>query len=240
MGRGEHVNLLMWVMVIALAAVTLIGGAAAGGKSYIVVSMLLVSYVLLPFFILLERRRSPARELVLLAVMIALAVAARAAFVWIPNFKPMAAVVMIAGIALGPSSGFVVGALAALVSNFIFGQGPWTPWQMLSFGLCGLAFGILAKRGVIARADWTGKMRMLAGLLGGLFVLFVAGPVLDTCSVFLMLSEVTLEGAAVIYLAGVPVNAMQAGATFLTLFLAGGPVLEKLRRVEVKYGLDLP
>ncbi len=228
---------LIWGLMMVVAAVTVAVGAAVGGKSYIIVSLLLVVYSMVPFFASFERRKPQARELVAIAVMVALAVAARAAFIWLPNFKPMAAIVMVAGIAFGPSPGFVIGAFAALASGFIFGIGPWTPWQMLSFGLCGLVFGALAKQGAIPREGWSGKQRVLVGLGGALFVLLIAGPVLDTSSVFLMLSSFTPEGVAALYIAGVPVNALQGAATFATLFLVGNPILDRLGRLRQKYGL---
>jgi energy-coupling factor transport system substrate-specific component len=90
-----------------------------------------------------EGHKPRAREIVTLAVMCALCVAGRAAFFMLPSFKPVAAIVIIAGVALGAESGFLVGTLAAFVSNFIFGQGPWTPFQMIGFGLVGLFAGLL-------------------------------------------------------------------------------------------------
>ena len=108
---------------------------------------------------------------------------------------------------------------------------------MLSFGLCGLVFGALAKEGVIPRKGWSWKEKAFVGAGGGLFVLLIAGPILDTSSVFLMLSSFTPEGVAALYIAGVPVNALQGIATFATLFLVGGPILDRLGRLREKYGL---
>jgi len=54
----------------------------------------------------------------------------------------------VAGFALGAAPGFTVGAVAALASNLFFGQGPWTPWQMVAWGLCGvLGAGLAAATG---------------------------------------------------------------------------------------------
>lgn len=229
-----------WLAVAAASAATVVVAALAGGKSYVVASALMVLWAMVPFFASFERRRPQARELVVVAVMTALAVASRAAFLWVPHFKPMAGVVMASGVALGASPGFLVGSLSALVSNFVFGQGPWTPWQMLAFGLCGLVFGALAERGAIPRSSWPARTRVAVAAGGGLFVVLVAGPVLDTSSVLLMLSHPTLEGAAAVYLAGLPVNALHGAATAATLLLAGSPLVKKLARVQRKYGLGQP
>lgn len=235
--KGSVRQAMVWLAVIALAIATVAVGALLKGKSYIVVSVLLVIYCMIPFFISFERRRPQARELVILAVMCALAVAARAAFVWLPHFKPMVGIVMITGIAFGASSGFLTGALSAVVSNFIFGQGPWTPWQMLSYGLCGFVFGLLAERGVIPRNALSWKARLALSAGGCAFVMFVAGPVLDASSLFTMVSVITWQTAVAVFLAGFPVNCMHGIATFVTLALLANPMLDKLERLRKKYGM---
>lgn len=232
-GSRWHVA-LAWAASLACAVASVIAGALVGGRAYVVVSVIVVTCAIVPFFVLFESRRPQTREIVMLAVMCALAVAARAAFVWFPGFKPMAAIIMITGIALGPSSGFLAGSLAALTSNFIFGQGPWTPWQMLAFGLCGLAFGALAQRGIIKREKLSVKARMVLAALGAAFVIFVAGPVLDTSSLFFLVSRITPETIVAVYLAGFPMNCMQAAATFVTLLLVANPLLDKMARIQRK------
>lgn len=230
----------MWVAFaasLAVAVAAVIIGTLVGGRSYVLVSVIVVTSAIVPFFVQLECRRPQARELVLLAVMCALAVVARVAFVWVPHFKPMAAIVMLAGIAFGRSSGFLVGSVAMLASNFIFGQGPWTPWQMLSFGLCGYVFGLLADHGVFPRDNLTWGCRLALSAAGAAFVVLVSGPVLDTSALFFMISRITPESAIAVYLAGVPVNCVQASATFATLLLLANPLLGKLARLRTKYGM---
>ncbi len=100
--------------------------------------------VLLAGFAWYERSRPPSQVVALVAALAALAIAGRIAFAAFPNVKPTTDIVIFAGYALGPAPGFAVGALAALVSNFWFGQGPWTPWQMAGWGLCGLLGAALA------------------------------------------------------------------------------------------------
>ncbi len=235
---GRAGRILVWVLVLLAAAVTVGAGALMRGRSYIVVSTLLVAYSMVPAFVSFERRRPQAREVVTIAVMCALAVAARAAFVWLPNFKPMAAIVMITGVALGAPAGFLTGSLAALVSNFIFGQGPWTPWQMLSFGLCGAVFGLLGQCGAVPRRGLSWRARALLGVGGAAFVIVVAGPILDTSSLLFMASRISWESVAAVYAAGFLVNCLQGAATFLTLFVLADPLLEQLARLRTKYALS--
>ncbi|HEU5064078.1 MAG TPA: prenyltransferase/squalene oxidase repeat-containing protein [Solirubrobacterales bacterium] len=109
-----------------------------------VASFLIVGAVVLAGFAWYERSRPPAQVVALVAALAALAIAGRIAFAAFPNVKPTTDIVIFAGYALGGAPGFAVGALAALVSNFWFGQGPWTPWQMAGWGLCGVLGAALA------------------------------------------------------------------------------------------------
>jgi energy-coupling factor transport system substrate-specific component len=106
--------------------------------SWQLASFLILGAVLLGGFAWYERSRPPSQVVALVAALAALAIAGRIAFAAFPNVKPTTDIVVFAGYALGPAPGFAVGALSGLVSNFWFGQGPWTPWQMAGWGLCGL------------------------------------------------------------------------------------------------------
>ncbi|HEY2478276.1 MAG TPA: prenyltransferase/squalene oxidase repeat-containing protein [Solirubrobacterales bacterium] len=112
--------------------------------SWQLVSFLILAAVLLGGFAWYERSRPPAQVVALVAALAALAIAGRIAFAAFPNVKPTTDIVIFAGYALGPAAGFAVGALSALISNFWFGQGPWTPWQMAAWGLCGILGAALA------------------------------------------------------------------------------------------------
>ncbi|HEY2055270.1 MAG TPA: prenyltransferase/squalene oxidase repeat-containing protein [Solirubrobacterales bacterium] len=112
--------------------------------SWQLVSFLILAAVLLAGFGWYERSRPPAQVVALVAALAALAIAGRVAFAAFPNVKPTTDIVIFAGYALGPAAGFAVGAFSALISNFWFGQGPWTPWQMAAWGLCGILGAALA------------------------------------------------------------------------------------------------
>ena len=93
----------------------------------------------------LETGTGASKEIVLVATLAAVAAAGRVLFVAIPGVQPVTVIVVAAGAALGARAGFATGALAALASNFFLGQGPWTPWQMLGWGACGLAGAALRR-----------------------------------------------------------------------------------------------
>lgn len=230
---------IVTLLASALLTIAVLAGTVLiGDENYYLASIVVIIFTLMPFFASFEGRRPQARELVTLAVLIAIAVVARSAFFWLPAFKPMTAIVIIAGIALGAEAGFVCGSLSAFVSNFLFGQGPWTPWQMLAYGLAGLVAGLLAQKGIIPRHDLTNKQKIALGVGSALFVLLVVGPVLDTCAVFTMpADEMAHYTVGAIYLSGFPVNCVHALATFVTLFVVANPMLDKLERMRVKYGM---
>ena len=112
--------------------------------SWQLTSFVILGLVLLGGFAWYERSRPPSQVVALVAALAALAIAGRIAIAAFPNVKPTTDIVVFAGYALGGAPGFAVGALAALVSNFWFGQGPWTPWQMAGWGLCGVLGALLA------------------------------------------------------------------------------------------------
>jgi energy-coupling factor transport system substrate-specific component len=113
--------------------------------SWQLASSALLALVLTFGFAWFERSRPPAKVVALVAALAALATVGRIAFAPIPNVKPTTDIALFAGYALGPVPGFMVGSVAALVSNIFFGQGPWTPWQMLGWGLAGVTGGVLAR-----------------------------------------------------------------------------------------------
>lgn len=227
--KKSHIATLL-IFLIAIPA-TLVLGMQLPGRWYFLTSTLIIGEMLIPFFLAFEGRRPQARELVIMAVMCALAVAARVVIA-IPNFKAIYGIIMIAGIALGPEPGFLVGAVAAFVSNFFRGQGIWTPWQMLAYGTCGMLMGFLFRKGKLTRKP------LLMGILGFAIVLCIAGPLLDTCNLFMMPIELNLQSILAMYGMGFTVNISQGISTFLVLFLLGKPLLGKLDRVMLKYGME--
>ena len=218
------------IVFFLLIPATLFLGSKLQGRSWYITGTLVIIEVLIPFIMAFEGRKPQARELVVIAVMCAIAVAARAA-IPLPHFKPMFAIIIISGFAFGPQTGFLVGAVTAFASNFFYGQGAYTPWQMMAYGTAGLLGGWFYARG------WVRRKPVVMAIFGYLCVQLIVGPLLDTCTVFLTLTEITPATAWPLYLSGLPVNASQGLCTFLTLLLLGKPLLEKLDRVKLKFGL---
>jgi uncharacterized membrane protein len=222
------------LIFLVTPAVVAAGVVLLGDRRYYLVSMAVLVCALGPFALVFENRRPQARELVILAVLTAIGVAGREAFFMLPHFKPVAAIVIITGVALGPEAGFLVGAATAFVSNFLFGQGPWTPWQMFGFGLVGFAAGLAFRPGRLPRR------RLALVPFGAVAVFAVYGPIVDTCALVMFYPEPTAALAVAVYAAGVPVNLIHAAATVLFLLVLARPMIAKIQRVQLKYGLMDP
>ena len=227
-----------WVSLIVIAVlIPLTVGISwyLGDRKYYVASVLIMIYSMLPFFAVFENRKPQARELVTLAVMCAIAVVSRVAFIAINNFKPMGGIVMITAMAFGPQAGFMTGALSMIVSDIIFGQGPWTPWQMFSYGLLGFVAGIMAKKGILSE-----KTPLRDAIIGFVLMVIMVGQILDTCAIFTMANVVNTSSALAVYISGIPVNVSQGVAVFLCVLLLTKPIMEKLNRIKIKYGMMQP
>ena len=234
--------------VILVPAVILLSDRM-GDRNYYIAGVLIIILAMIPFFAGFESCRPEARELVTIAVMCAIAVASRIVFIMLPGFKPVVAIIMIIGMAFGPSAGFLTGALGAFVSNFVFVQGPWTPWQMFAFGIAGFIFGLLSGKGPVKAeaglpSGFSGGrslkkilQRLPVSLFGFLVIVVIVGPILDTCTLFTMTTAVSGASAATVYLAGLPVNLIHGAAVFVTLFFLTVPIMDKLDRIEIKYGM---
>lgn len=223
-------NIATLVVFLLLMPATLFLGSKLPGRSFYITGTAIVIEMLIPFFMAFEGRRPQARELVILSVLCAIAIVARVA-IPLPHFKAIFAIIIISGIAFGPEAGFMVGAISAFASNFFYGQGPFTPWQMMAYGAGGMLAGFLFAKGRLPRKPW------LMAVFGFLTVLFWIGPLLDSSSIFLMLSHISWRSVLIILTSGMPVNVGNGICTVLMLLLFGKPLLDRLDRVKIKYGM---
>lgn len=223
-------NIATLIVFLLLIPLTLFLGTKLSGRGYYITGTLIILELMIPFFMAFEGRRPQARELVVIAVMCALAIAGRVV-IPIPNFKAAYAIIMLAGIAFGPEAGFMVGAITAFASNFFYGQGVFTPWQMFGYGAGGMLAGFAFRPGWLPRKNW------VMALFGFLTVLLWVGPLLDCASIFLILPKITWSSVIAVFISGFYVNISQAICTALILFLLGNALLEKLDRIKLKYGM---
>ena len=215
---------------LLLIPATLYLGAKLPGRSFYITGTLIIIELMLPFFLMFEGRKPQARELVLVAVLCAIAVAGRV-LIPFPNVKAVYAVIILSGIAFGPETGFIVGSITAFASNFFYSQGPYTPWQMMAYGAGGMLAGFLFRKGRLPRDP------VVMGVFGFCTVIFWIGPLLDCSHVFLMLTRITPAAVIATLFSGLYANIPLAVTTLMVLLLFGKPFLRILDRVKTKYGI---
>ena len=219
------------LILLCIPATLFIGCYYGGTQNYYLLSVLVMLECMLPFFMVFEGRRPQARELVVIAVLCALGVAGRAAFFMLPQFKPVMALTIIAGVAFGGETGFLVGAMTMLASNFLFSQGPWTPFQMFSMGIIGFLAGVLFRKG------WLRRSRGALCVYGAIAAVVIYGGIMNPASALMYSQEVRWKVLVTYYITGFPMDCVHAAATVLFLLVLAEPMLEKLDRIKVKYGL---
>lgn len=181
------------------------------------------------FFLQFEVKKVTARDITLIAALTAISVVGRIIFAPIPSAQPTSFMIITASTIFGPQVGMLVGALSAFVSNMFLGQGPWTPWQMLSWSLMGLVAGLIFYK--LKVKSKTAKI--LYGVISGI----VFGVIMDMWFVSAYLRPFNIEAIVLGLSAGVPFNIIHGvtNGVFIALFTTK---LEKiLERVRIKYGV---
>ncbi len=228
-------TLLSAVLILLTIPLTILFGIYfLNDRSYYFISIMIIFQTMFPFFLAFESRKPKAREMVLIATLAGIAVAGRGAFFWLPQFKPVIAIVIIVAVTLGAEAGFLTGAMAFFVSNFFFGQGPWTPWQMFCGGIIGFLAGILFKKGMLKK-----KISILA-IFGFFTTWLIYGGLINIGSVFMFSSNFTWKHLLASYASGLPFDLIHASATLIFILLIGKPMIEKIDRIKKKYGLLEP
>ena len=229
--RKRKTALTFMLLLAVVPALSVVGVLLFPDRSYPVVALGIAVLSVLPILYSFERRENTARELTLLAVLVALSAAGRFIFAWLPGFKPVTALTVIVALHLGREAGFVVGAMSAVVSGFYFGQGPWTPFQMFAWGLIGLCAGLLARplRKNTALLCVFGALSGVAfSVIMDVFTVLWADGGFNAARYF----------AAVVY--ALPVTAEYAVSNVIFLLLLAKPLGKKLTRVKEKFGLFEP
>ena len=226
-------TLVAAVLIVLCIPLTIFAGVMyLGNQHYSITALLVLVECMLPFFLVFESRKPKARELVTIAVLCAIGVAGRSAFFMLPQFKPVMALVIISGVAFGGETGFLVGAVTMLTSNILFSQGPWTPWQMFSMGIIGFLAGVLFRKG------WLRRSRGSLATFGAFAAVIIYGGIMNPASALMYNSQsINWNMILAYYVSGLPMDLVHAAATVIFLLIAAEPMLEKLDRIKVKYGL---
>jgi Squalene-hopene cyclase C-terminal domain/Prenyltransferase and squalene oxidase repeat len=191
----------------------------------------LLAMVLVGGVVWYERSRPPAKLIALVAALAALAVAGRLVLAPVPNVVATTDIVLISGYSLGGAPGFAVGALAALVSNFWLGQGPWTPWQMAGWGLVGIGGAALAA----ASGRRLGRLSLAAacGVAG-----LAYGALLDLSVMVTYGGEQSLDRYLALSARGIPFNLAHAAGNVAFALIAGPALVRMLLRFRSRIEVD--
>jgi len=225
-------TLLGAFLILLLIPLTIyIGVFFLGDRKYYFISLLIILETMIPFCMVFEWGKPKAREIILISVLCAIAVAGRAAFFMLPQFKPVVSIIIIAGVCFGGETGFLVGAVTGFVSNFFFGQGPWTPWQMFAFGIIGFIAGILFKKGFLR------KTKASLCIFGFLATFIIYGGIMNPASVIMWQSKINWDMIKATYIMGIPFDLIHALGTAFFLWFISESMIDKIERIKVKYGL---
>ena len=216
-------------MFVLIPAALFAGVTIFNDRNYMLVSAFVALLSCLPFFIAFETNENTGRELVVIAVMCAISVVGRLIFAPIPGFKPVTAVVIITGAVLGAEAGFITGSMTALCSNIFFGQGPWTPFQMFSWGIIGFISGLI----FFKRQKKNLIFIIIAGMLFG--VLFSL--LMDIWTTVSVSSEFIVNEYIACVIAAIPVTIEYAVSNAVFLAVLFNPFNKKLERIKTKYGV---
>ena len=209
---------------VLIPAASVAGVLLFDEKRHILVSLAVAVFALLLFITGFEKKITGSRRMVLVAVMTAISVLGR----FIPFFKPITAITVITAMYLGSEAGFLVGALSALISNFYFGQGPWTAFQMLAWGLIGWFAGLFAEK--LKRS----RILLLAyGVISGVAFSFI----MDIWTVLWYNAGFDMNLYIAAITAAIPHTILYAVSNFVFLYVLAGPFGEKLERIKIKYGV---
>lgn len=215
-------------VILVIPAIIVVFAVFLPRKSFMYAALGIAAVSVAAFMLGFEREADNASKAVLAAVFTALSVAGRVVFAATPGFKPVFSVVIFAGVYLGGETGFLVGALTALISNFVFGQGGWTVFQMFCWGLIGLIAGFL---GPVLK-----KSKVLLCIVG-----FLAGPlfsmVIDVWSTVWIFGSFSVQAYVTTSVASLPFTVMYAVSNVVFLLLFAEPMRKTMARVTVKYGL---
>ena len=224
--KNEKLRRVIKIIIPFIAAplVVFMGEVCFKPKRYLWISLVVAVLALLLFASSYEKKKTGSRRMVIVAVMTALCIVGRL----IPFFKPVTALTIITAMYLGGESGFLVGALAAVLSNFYFGQGPWTPFQMLAWGFIGLFSGFLAP--ILKKSK---VFLLIYGVLCGIVFSFI----MDVWTVLWYDSSFDIKLYVAAIGTAIPHTILYSISNFIFLWALSKPFGDKLERIKIKYGV---
>ena len=215
-------------MMLVVPLTVIIGVVVFSDRMYAWISLAIAVITVAALLLSMEKKQADVQKIILISVMVSLSVAGRALCAWLPHFNPVTAIVIVTGIYLGSEAGFICGAFSALLSNFVFGQGPWTPFQMFSWGMIGLLAALLSKSLKNSRI-----MLILFGATSGMLYSLI----MDIWTALWLDGTLNFSRYIVALISSSPVMVVYVISNILFLLLLAKPIGDKLGRIITKYGI---
>ncbi|UOF92597.1 ECF transporter S component [Fodinisporobacter ferrooxydans] len=220
---------LLILLILFLCLASLAVASFWLDNHYLLISFVLVLLSILPFFLRFEYKKIDAKEIVLIAMLSAIAAVSRIPFAPLPNIKPVTFIVIVSALVFGAEAGFIIGSTAALVSNIFFGQGPWTPWQMFAWGMAGFVTGLFKD------AKWLSRPlgRAVYGFIWG----FLFDWFMNLSIVVGYINDFSWKTFLATYIASFYFDLLHGGSNAIFLYVFGASWIKMLERFKRKYGL---
>lgn len=200
-------------------------------NSFALLSTLGVLGILFLSYFYFEKSMLGTKEIAVIATLSAFTAISRIAFAPIPNVKPVTFLVALSGFVFGPYEGFLIGSTSAFLSNIFFGQGPWTPWQMFSWGLVGIISGIWGRKGKRVRAL---KFSIICFIYG-----FMFDWIMNFWYVLGFVKPITIQSVIMAYMSGLTFDILHGGGSFIFSIIFYDSFIDVLlrykRRLDITY-----
>lgn len=226
MARSRRYLISVSILILFMLVISVAGFKS---NAYLLLSFVIIGCIMFPFFSRFEMREIEVREIVILAMLAAIAAVSRVPFAALPNVQPTSFVIIMVGLVFGAESGFIVGAVAAVVSNVFLGQGPWTPWQMYAWGMMGMSAGL------VRHTWWMGKIwgKCLFGFVWG----YLFGWFMNMWIILGNIENFTWEFFAGVYVASIYFDLAHGLSNVFFIVVFGASWIKILERFKRKYGL---
>lgn len=226
MNKSKIVSFITYFLLIPITII--IGVVLLNNKNYLLISLIIVAEFIIPMTALYERKKPKASEIAVMSVLCAVCIASRAVFYPFPQMKPVLALIIIFASVIGAERGFIIGAVSMLVSGFIFGLGPWTPFQMFASALIGYISGIVL-------SSKTNKY--ITAVFGAFLAIIVYGGIMNPASLIVIYKSINIKMLIASYITGFPLDLIHAVTTFFIIILFRDAFSKKLKRLALKFGI---
>ncbi len=215
------------LVLVCIPTIVLISSMSLYYKNYFLTSIIVCIMSLSIRFFHYEKKRPPAKEIVLVATMVVTCVLSRLVFILTPSFKPMYTFIIIFGMYFGKEIGYVCGSFSAFISNFFFGQGTWTPFQMVACGLIGYFSGVncrLLKRSRVFQ------------IIFGILMAFFYSLVMDVYATMSIEFNFNFQRYMIAVISSLPLIFIYCISNIIFLMILMPVIGAKLNRISIKYG----